>query len=281
MDLLLTALEQALVLLPLVLGMYISFHILNVTDLTVDGTYVLGAALFGSYIHFGVVPAMMLTILGGACVGFVVSMMQRNNIVDSLVVGILASFMLYSINLQCMGRPNISVLGMPTIMSQMNQESWIVPLGILGLLLIIVLTILLRSRLGLLLRSFGQNQKLLNILGKNSESYRLLGLVISNALAAFSGSLAAQVNGFADIIMGFGVALVSIGAIVVGKHILIKRHKNFNSLKEIVACCIGIFLYFICLSGLLRIGINPVNLKLALGLVLYVSLRKIHRGLQL
>ena len=96
-----------------------------------------------------------------------------------------------------------------------------------------------------------------------------------------SGSLAAQVNGFADINMGFGVALVSIGAIVVGKHILIKRYKNFNSLQEIVACCIGIFLYFVCLSGLLRIGINPVNLKLALGLVLYVSLRKIHRGLQL
>ena len=89
MDLLLTALEQALVLLPLVLGMYISFHILNVTDLTVDGTYVLGAALFGSYIHFGVVPAMMLTILGGACVGFVVSMMQRNNINKLLMDNIL------------------------------------------------------------------------------------------------------------------------------------------------------------------------------------------------
>ena len=257
--------------------MYISFHILNVTDLTVDGTYVLGAALFASYIHLGVIAAMMMAILGGICVGSIVAMMQRHNIVSSLVVGVLASFMLYSVNLQCMGRPNISVLGMPTILSKMSQESWIIPLAILSLLLIIGLIILLRSRIGLILRSFGHNQKLLYILGENSEHYRLLGLVISNALAALSGSLAVQVNGFADINMGFGVALISIGAIVIGKHICIKRHEHFNLFKEIIACFIGIFLYFACLSGLLRVGINPVNLKLALGAVLFISLRKMHR----
>lgn len=278
MDILSTALEQALIMLPLVLGMHLSSRILNVTDLTVDGTYVLGAALFASYIHLGVLPAMILAILGGALIGSIVALMQRHDIVSSLVVGILASFMLYSVNLQCMGRPNISLLGMPTILSQMNQENWIIPLGILSLLLIVGLIILLRSRVGLILRSFGHNQKLLYILGKNAEIYRLLGLIISNALAALSGSLAAQVNGFADINMGFGVALVSIGAIVIGKHILIKHHENFNVLKEIASCFIGIFLYFICLSSLLRAGINPANLKLALGAVLFISLRKIHRG---
>lgn len=281
MDILFTALEQSLVLLPLVLGIYISFHILNVTDLTVDGTYVLGAALFASYIHLGVIFAMMLAILGGAAVGLVVALMQRNNIVDSLVVGILASFMLYSINLQCMGRPNISVLGMPTILSQMNQENWIVPLSLFGVLIIIGLIILLRSRTGLILRSFGQNQKLLCVLGKKPEHYRLLGLVISNSLAALSGSFVAQVNGFADINMGFGVALVSIGAIVIGRHVLIKHHENFNSFKGCASCFIGIFLYFVSLSSLLRIGINPVNLKLALGVVLFISLLKTHRVVQL
>ncbi len=277
MDILSTTLEQALIMLPLVLGMHISSRILNVTDLTVDGTYVLGAALFATSIHLGVLPAMLVAILGGGGIGSIVALMQRHDIVSSLVVGILASFMLYSVNLQCMGRPNISVLGMPTVLSEINQDNWIIPLGIIGLVLIIGLIILLRSRLGLTLRGFGHNQKLLYILGKNAEHYRLLGLVISNGLAALSGSLAAQVNGFADINMGLGVALVSIGSIVIGRHILIKQHENFDTLKEITSCFIGIFLYFICLSALLRAGINPANLKLALGAVLFISLRKMHR----
>ena len=281
MDIILTALEQALIMLPLVLGMHLSSRILNVTDLTVDGTYVLGAALFASYIHLGVLPAMLVAILGGVVVGSIVAMMQRHDIVSSLVVGILASFMLYSVNLQCMGRPNISVLGMPTILSQINQDNWIIPLGIIALILIIGLIILMSSRLGLMLRSFGHNQNLLYILGKNAENYRLFGLAISNALAALSGSLATQVNGFADINMGFGVALVSIGAVVIGSHILIRQHENFNKFKEITSCFIGIFLYFICLSALLRAGINPANLKFALGAVLFISLRKMHRGVKI
>jgi putative ABC transport system permease protein len=283
MDIILTALEQALIMLPLVLGVYLSSRILNVTDLTVDGTYVLGAALFASSIHFGlgVVLSMLVTIVGGGAIGAIVSLMQRNNIVSSLVIGILASFMLYSINLQCMGRPNISVLDMPNFLSILNQDNWIIPLCLIGLVVIIGLIILLNSRVGLVLRSFGHNQRLLNILGKNPEHYRLLGLIISNALAALSGSLSAQVNGFADINMGFGVALVSIGAILIGRHIVIDHRENFNVPKEMASCFTGIFLYFTCLSVLLRAGINPVNLKLALGAVLFISLRKIHRGLQI
>jgi putative ABC transport system permease protein len=184
--------------------------------------------------------------------------------------------MLYSVNLGVMKRPNISVLDMTNLLSITNQDSWIVPLSIISLLLIIGLIILLKSRVGLLLRSFGQNQKLLSILGKKPESYRMLGLIISNSLAALSGSIAAQVNGFSDINMGFGIALVSIGAVVMGRHILIKQNANFCATKEIISCFLGIFIYFICLSLLLRVGMNPANLKFALGALLFISLRKIH-----
>lgn len=276
MDIIYTALEQALVLIPLVLGMHLSYRILNVTDLTVDGTYVLGAAIFAKTIYLGLFPAMLLSIMGGSFVGSIVSLMQRNNIVSDLVVGILASFMLYSVNLGVMERPNLSVLDMPNLLSITNQEHWVIPLGIVALLLIIGLILLLKSKLGLLLRSFGQNQKLLYILNKKPESYRLLGLTISNSLAALSGSIAAQVNGFADINMGFGIALISIGAVVIGRHILIKQNENFCAIKEIISCFIGILIYFICLSSLLRIGVNPANLKFALGALLFISLRKIH-----
>jgi putative ABC transport system permease protein len=227
-------------------------------------------------IYLGLFPAMFLSILGGSLVGTIVSLMQRNNIVSDLVVGILAGFMLYSVNLGVMKRPNISVLDMTNLLSITNQDSWIVPLSIISLLLIIGLIILLKSRVGLLLRSFGQNQKLLSILGKKPESYRMLGLIISNSLAALSGSIAAQVNGFSDINMGFGIALVSIGAVVMGRHILIKQNANFCATKEIISCFLGIFIYFICLSLLLRVGMNPANLKFALGALLFISLRKIH-----
>jgi putative ABC transport system permease protein len=276
MDIIYAALEQSLILIPLVLGMHLSYRILNVTDLTVDGTYVLGAAIFAKMIYLGLFPAMFLSILGGSLVGTIVSLMQRNNIVSDLVVGILAGFMLYSVNLGVMKRPNISVLDMTNLLSITNQDSWIVPLSIISLLLIIGLIILLKSRVGLLLRSFGQNQKLLSILGKKPESYRMLGLIISNSLAALSGSIAAQVNGFSDINMGFGIALVSIGAVVIGRHILIKQNANFCATKEIISCFLGIFIYFICLSLLLRVGMNPANLKFALGALLFISLRKIH-----
>jgi putative ABC transport system permease protein len=276
MDIIYAALEQSLILIPLVLGMHLSYRILNVTDLTVDGTYVLGAAIFAKMIYLGLFPAMFLSILGGSLVGTIVGLMQRNNIVSDLVVGILAGFMLYSVNLGVMKRPNISVLDMTNLLSITNQDSWIVPLSIISLLLIIGLIILLKSRVGLLLRSFGQNQKLLSILGKKPESYRMLGLIISNSLAALSGSIAAQVNGFSDINMGFGIALVSIGAVVMGRHILIKQNANFCATKEIISCFLGIFIYFICLSLLLRVGMNPANLKFALGALLFISLRKIH-----
>lgn len=278
MDIILSALEQALILLPLVSGMHLSYRILKVTDLTVDGTYVFGAAIFARTIEFGLLPACLLSIAGGGLVGIIVAFMQRHNAVGSLIVGILASFMLYSINLQFMGRPNISVLGEPTLLMLSNQESWIIPLAAIGLILMAGMFILLGSELGLTLRAFGHNQKLLLVLGKKTENYRFFGLMLSNALAALSGALTAQVNGFADINMGLGVALVSIGAVVIGGHIFIKRHENFKPYKEVISCFVGILLYFVCLASLLRAGINPVNLKLALGAILFLSLRKMRSG---
>ncbi|MEY4463811.1 MAG: hypothetical protein RLZZ81_782 [Pseudomonadota bacterium] len=276
MNILVTALEQSLIMLPLILGMYISYRILKITDLTVDGTYVLGAAVFARTISFGLFPALIFAVIAGGIIGSIVSFMQKNNRINGLIAGILASFMLYSVNLQIMQRPNISVLGMPTLLSILNVENWLIPLVIINCLIIFVVIILLKGKLGLLLRAFGFNKDLLINLGKPAELYRTLGLSISNCLAALTGTLSAQVNGFADINMGFGVALVGIGAIVIGRHILIHAN-NFNAFKEIFSCFIGILFYFIALSVLLRIGIDPINLKLILGIVLFISLSSVKR----
>jgi putative ABC transport system permease protein len=274
MNIFLAILEQSLTLTPLVFGMYLSYRILRITDLTVDGTYVLGAAIFANTIHLGLMVALLCSIFVGALVGGVVACMQRNNIVNDLIAGVLASFMLYSVNLQVLGRPNVSLLGEPTLLSVFNLEIWSMPFGIVSLLIIISLFFLLTSRFGLHLRAFGHNQKLLGILGKKSENYRLFGLALSNALAAFSGALGAQINGFADINMGFGIALVGIGSVVIGRSLVVKNQEIFSALRELGSCVLGIFLYFSCLSLLLHFGINPVNLKLVLGLVLFLALSK-------
>ncbi|MGI4752863.1 MAG: ABC transporter permease [Janthinobacterium lividum] len=276
MNLLVTALEQSLIMLPLILGMYISYRILKITDLTVDGTYVLGAAMFAKFLSFGLFPALILAVIAGSVIGVIVSFMQKNNRVNSLTSGILASFMLYSVNLQVMQRPNISTLRMPSLLTIFNTENWLLPLMITNIIVIFAVVILLKGRLGLMLRAFGFNKDLIAILGKPAEFYRTLGLSISNALAALTGTISAQVNGFADINMGFGVALVGIGAIVIGRHILI-HNNSFNTFKEIFSCFIGILFYFITLSILLRVGIDPINLKLILGMVLFISLRSVKR----
>ncbi|MCC8370398.1 MAG: ABC transporter permease [Rickettsia endosymbiont of Stiretrus anchorago] len=276
MNLLVTALEQSLIMLPLILGMYISYRILKITDLTVDGTYVLGAAVFAKSLALGLFPAMILAITAGGIIGSIVSFMQKNNRINGLIAGILASFMLYSVNLQIMQRPNISTLGMPSLLTIFNTENWLLPLMITNIIVIFAVIILLKGQLGLMLRAFGFNKDLLAILGKPAEFYRTLGLSISNALAALTGTISAQVNGFADINMGFGVALVGIGAIVIGRHILI-HNNSFNTFKEIFSCFIGILFYFITLSILLRVGIDPINLRLILGIVLFISLRSVKR----
>lgn len=219
---------------------------------------------------------MILAITAGGIIGSIVSFMQKNNRINGLIAGILASFMLYSVNLQIIQRPNISILGMPSLLALFNTENWLLPLIILNIIVIFAVIILLKKQLGLMLRAFGFNKDLLITLGKPAEVYRTVGLSISNALASLTGSISAQVNGFADINMGFGVALVGIGAIVIGRHILIRKN-SFNTVKEIFSCFIGILFYFITLSILLRIGIDPINLKLILGVVLFISLSSMKR----
>ena len=105
----------------------------------------------------------------------------------------------------------------------------------------------------------------------------MIGLIISGGFAALTGTLSAQINGFADLNMGFGVTLISIGAVIIGRHVFVRENTDFNSLKEILSCFMGIFFYFLCLSFLLKIGIEPANLKLMLGILLFLALHKVHK----
>ena len=125
------------------------------------------------------------------------------------------------------------------------------------------------------MRACGTNQKLFSHLGKNSEFYRSFGLALSNGLSALCGALTAQVNGYSDVSMGFGMALIGISTVVFGNQILkvIFNSQRFNPLTELGGCILGTAIYFFAVNLLLIVGIDPINLKLFLGLGLILFLK--------
>jgi putative tryptophan/tyrosine transport system permease protein len=280
MDIIITALSQSMLFFPLALGIYISYVILRATDLTVDGSFVLGAAIFGRLLSSGtpVGLAFLAAGAGGALAGIGVSLIQYKGRINSLLAGILALFMLYSINFDVMGRPNISLFNDVNLGSLIGIDSmngnWLF-VGIFVVIITILLGLLLISRYGLILRAFGDHQQLLHRLGHRIEFCRFAGFALSNALVAWCGAMTAEINGYADLNMGFGMALTGIGTVVIGRQILkpLYRHHRFHLPLEFSGCVIGVCLYFLAINEFLAWGVNPINLKLLLGIILVFFLR--------
>jgi putative ABC transport system permease protein len=211
--------------------------------------------------------------------------MQRVAKINSLIAGILAIFMLYSVNFGIMNRPNISLLN-NSIFLQHLQDYY--PAGLTVFLILFMLflattlCLFLHSQKGLMMRAFGSSPHLLKKLGKKPALFLCLGLATSNMLAALCGIMTAQVSGYADISMGLGMALTAIGAVVIGKKLVFGFVKSdrFSATLGLTSCLVGAFIYFLVLNGLLVIGINPIYLKLFLGLVLVAFLSTAHHTRQ-
>ncbi|RDI44611.1 ABC transporter permease subunit [Aquicella lusitana] len=280
LDLLNVIITQSIPFMLLAFGISISYNVLRATDMTIDGSFVLGAAIFARLVTLGFSPPVAATaaLLGGALAGMMVATIQRGGRVDPLLAGVLATFILSSLNLILMGKPNINLLSQTTLVSfafaQSNTMGWIVT-GLYTVILCAIAYSLMRSHFGLSLRAFGNNPALLKRLGKNIERYRLLGFALTNLLAAAAGCLTAQTVGYADIGMGLGMTLTGIGAIILGQQILrsVTKQPHFRSGAEFIACLIGVILYFFSLNALLRLDIDPIYLKMILGIVLIFFLR--------
>lgn len=283
LSLLLNTLQQTFIFLPLALGVYLSYDILMVTDLTVEGTFVLGAAIFARLVTLGCnqVISIIAGLFGGIIIGILVTIMQRVAKINSLIAGILATFMLYSVNFGVMNRPNISLLNSHIYLQHLQDyfpNALLIFLVSFIILLSLMMIAFLHSQTGLHLRAFGSSPHLLKKLGKNPAIYLCIGLSISNMLAALCGIMTAQVDGYADIHMGLGMALTAIGAVVIGKKLVSSLFpaNRFHALAGIIGCVVGAFIYFLILNEFLIIGINPIYLKLFLGLVLVLFLSTAH-----
>lgn len=238
------AFELGLVYSLVALGVYLSFRVLQFPDMTVDGTFPLGASVCAALMIYGVSPIMatLVATLAGGIIGLVTSFLSTRLKMLNLLAGILSMTALYSINLRVMGRPNISLLGEETLFSYVTFQkggSALWPLFFLLLLCSYALYLFLNTEVGLAIRATGSNSRMARANGINDHRMIGAGLGLSNAFVAFAGSLYAQVYGFADVTMGVGKIVEGLAAIVIGEAIFPTKKIS----HAIVACMAGALVY--------------------------------------
>ncbi|NMD33799.1 MAG: ABC transporter permease, partial [Firmicutes bacterium] len=231
----------------LVLGVFLTFRILDYADLTVDGSLPLGAAITATLIFNGVNPflATLAAIPLGALAGLVTGVLHTRFAITPLLSGILSMIGLYSINLRIMGRPNVPLLRHETIFDVLTGLglSLRVSQTMIALAVIVVavvgLYLFLNTELGQALRGTGDNEIMLRSLGVNTDRMKIMGLAISNALVALSGALIAQYQGFADINMGIGMIVIGLASVIIGEVVLGVK----SILGRLCAVVVGSILY--------------------------------------
>lgn len=271
-----TVLEQGLLFGVMVLGVYLSFRVLSVPDLTVDGSFPLGGAVAATLIGAGYHPlAGLVAAMGaGALAGATTGVLHARLKVPALLAGILTMTALYSVNLRVMGRPNVALLRLPTLIEGMEwlgvPPRWsalalfvAVAIGLAALLLWF-----LRTELGLALRATGDNEGMAASTGIETGRIKTLGLAVSNALVAFSGALAAQYQGFADVNMGVGTIVAGLASVIVGE-VLLRPRRLWVALASALVGSTG---YRAAIAGALALGLAPSDLKLITALLVTAAL---------
>ncbi|WP_406676711.1 ABC transporter permease [Moorella sp. ACPs] len=270
------ALEQGLLWGAMVLGVYMTFRVLDFPDLTIDGAFTLGAAVAAKYILAGYDPwlVLLLAVLCGALAGLVTGLLHTHLKVAPLLSGILTMIALYSINLRIMGQANLSLLRVKTIFTWVKGIPALGPYGplLVGLivvaLVLILLYIFLETELGMSIRATGNNEHMVRSLGINTSTMKLVGLAIANALVALSGGLVAQYQGFADIGMGIGMIVAGLAAVIIGEA-LVGAH---TLVRALLAAVTGSIIYRVVISLVLQLGMPPTDLKLLTSLIVVIAM---------
>ncbi len=264
------------------LGVFITFRILRFPDLTVDGSFVTGAAIASSLLTtMGIDPFLALAVAFGAgCVaGAVTGLLHTRLGITDLLAGVLSMIMLYSINLRIMGKPSISLLRVTTLsdvvekaLSPLGAVAILVVLAGMTLLIKFVLDAFFRTEFGLALRATGDNEAMIVSQGVNTKSMKVFGLALSNGLVALSGALVAQYSGFADVGMGVGTIVTGLAAVIVGGSLIRSRRVGWMTASVLV----GSLIYRVAVMFALRygylIGFQASDLKLVTSLIVIVAL---------
>ncbi|OWP25979.1 ABC transporter permease [Fusobacterium polymorphum] len=260
--------EQSLIFAIMVLGVYISFRILNFPDMTVDGTFPLGAAISAKLLTLGVNPyfTLLVALVAGAVAGAVTGLIHVKLKVKDLLAGILVMTALYSVNLRVMGKSNIPLFEEDNIFN--TEYSMMITIVVLILISKFLLDYLLKTKFGFALKALGDNENLIVSLGLNEEKYKIYGLMIANAFVAFSGAVLAQYQGFADVGMGTGIIVIGLASIIIGDTLFGKRRR----LAGTTIVIIGSILYRGVIAVTLSMGIDASDLKLITSIIVIVIL---------
>jgi putative tryptophan/tyrosine transport system permease protein len=273
------AIEIGLVFGLVGLGVFLSFRVLNFPDLTVDGSFPLGAAVCATLIVNGVNPwlATLAAMLAGSCAGLVTALLNLRFNILHLLASILTMIALYSINLRIMGKPNVAVIGDPTIIKQFTfigltnpQLKPLIAAVIVGIALFLVIRFL-ASDYGLAMRATGANPRMARAMGVDTRQATYVGMALSNSLVALAGALFAQMNGYADVTMGTGVIVVGLAAVILGEAICGTR----SIVVWAIGCVIGSLIYRMAVAFALNsqfLGITSSDLNLVTAVLVAIAL---------
>ena len=263
------AVELGLIYGLVALGVFLSFRVLNFPDLTVDGSFPLGAAVVATAITHGMDPwlATALAVVAGAVAGLATAILNVRFRILHLLASILTMIALYSVNLRIMGRPNIALLGETTVLTPLEA----LPLPLLyarPLLLLLVVAVaaallvrFLLSEVGLAMRATGVNPRMAEAQGIAVGAVTCLGMALSNGLVALAGALFAQANGVADVTLGTGTIVVGLAAVIVGETLLPRP----TVVMAVLGCVVGSVLYRLIVALALEadfLGLEASDLNL-------------------
>ncbi|HSC45719.1 MAG TPA: hypothetical protein VLC94_07795 [Candidatus Acidoferrum sp.] len=293
MSLLIGTFTIGFILSLLALGVFISFRIFAFPDITADGSITLGAAVAATLLAHGVNPplaslaAFGAGLLAGACTGTLHTRFKIN----SLLSGILVMTALYSVNLHVMGRSNLPLLSVTTLVTQaektglrltggiatLNLAGWDVSVRDTAVLCAIVVAVVLtctllylflRTNLGMAMRATGDNVQMIRALGVNDSMMIVFGLAISNGLVALSGALLAQYQGFADVGMGIGMVVWGLASVIIGEALVGTNQVGLT----IIGAVMGSVLFRLMVAVALRWGLSPNDLKLITAVFVFFAL---------
>ncbi|MCI9456198.1 MAG: ABC transporter permease [Oscillospiraceae bacterium] len=266
LDIILGAIALGLLWAVMALGVYITYRVLDVADLTVEGTIALGGAVAARFISGGMNPwlatlfALIAGLLGGLCTGLLHTKLK----IPALLSGILTMIALYSINLRVMGKSNIPLLRVKNVYSPLQELglSGSIPSLIVGVIIVVAVAVIIYwffgTELGSAIRATGNNQNMARAQGINTSNMIILGLVISNGMVALSGALIAQYQSFADVQMGTGSIVIGLASLIIGEVLFGTR--TFK--RTLVSVSLGAIIYRIIIALVLKAGMDANDLKL-------------------
>ncbi|MDO4625645.1 MAG: ABC transporter permease [Enterococcus hirae] len=276
MSIFLSSASQGVLWALLAIGVFLTFRILDIADLTAEGSFPLGAGIAAVSITNGLSPivACLLGFLGGAAAGLVSGLLHTKLKIPALLAGIITMTGLYSVTSRIMGAPNLSLLGQKNVFTWaeslgVSKENAVLIAGLLVALIVVTLLVLfLRTETGLAIRATGDNLAMSEANGINTDTMKIIGYMISNGCIALSGSLLAQNNGFADLNSGIGTIVIGLASIIIAEVLF----RNQPLLLRLLTIILGAVIYRFILALVFELNVQPSDSKLASALVLVICL---------